>query len=142
MVGYGMAGDGHHITAPSPDGTGAMRSMRAALSNARLTSLDLDHINAHATSTPVGDGIEGRAVDNLIKEDGPRSEDRPLYVSSTKGATGKISSPRPQVGGICCNESLPIYTGHLLGAAGAIEAAFTILALRDGVVPATANLHK
>lgn len=86
-----MAGDAHHITAPSPDGTGALRSMRAALRNAGLTSRDLDYINAHATSTPVGDAIEGRAIHRLMKEDGPRAggDGQPLYVSSTKGATGR-----------------------------------------------------
>ncbi len=131
VLGYGMAGDAHHITAPSPDGGGAFRAMRAALaSSARVVGDDgvrmgqVDCVNAHATSTPVGDTIEGHALQRLLEahrkeeEEGGKERKR-LCVSSTKGATG-----------------------HLLGAAGAIEAAFTVMALRDGVVPATANLER
>ena len=137
VLGYGMAGDAHHITAPAPDGGGAYRAMRAALANAnrgRSSSdththidplLDLahvDYVNAHATSTPVGDTIEGHALQRLLMESAKATRNKRetrLQVSSTKGATG-----------------------HLLGAAGAIEAAFTVLSLRDQVVPATANLDK
>ena len=140
VIGYGMAGDAHHITAPSPDGGGAFRAMRAALKNANVTGMgreggregvrmgEVDYVNAHATSTPVGDTIEGNAMQRLLethrKEDEEgreqgEEEKKTMYVSSTKGATG-----------------------HLLGAAGALEAAFTVLALRDGVVPGTANLER
>lgn len=136
VLGYGMAGDAHHITAPAPDGGGAYRAMRAALANANRgrssdTNTHIDHLldlahvdytNAHATSTPVGDTIEGHALQRLLMESAKATRNKRetrLQVSSTKGATG-----------------------HLLGAAGAIEAAFTVLSLRDQVVPATANLDK
>ncbi len=112
VVGYGMSGDAYHITSPSEDGDGAYRCMQAALNRAGITAADLDYINAHGTSTPLGDEIELRAVERLLA-DAPR---RPS-MSSTKSATG-----------------------HLLGAAGAIEAIFTVLAIRDQVAPPTINL--
>jgi 3-oxoacyl-[acyl-carrier-protein] synthase II len=112
VLGYGMSGDAYHLTAPAEDGNGAYRSMRNALRSARLTPDDIDYINAHGTSTPLGDEIELGAVKRLFGEHANK-----LSMSSTKSAIG-----------------------HLLGAAGSVEAIFAILALRDGVVPPTLNL--
>jgi 3-oxoacyl-[acyl-carrier-protein] synthase II len=112
VVGYGMSGDAYHITSPAEDGDGAYRCMQAALGRAGIAAADLDYINAHGTSTPVGDEIELRAVERLLAN----APKRPS-MSSTKSATG-----------------------HLLGAAGAIEAIFTVLAIRDQVAPPTINL--
>ena len=117
VTGYGVSGDAYHATAPDPEGGGAERSMRMALNRAKLSISDIDYINAHATSTPIGDEIEIKAISRLLGEGGARQT--PLYVSSTKGATG-----------------------HLLGAAGAIEAAFTIMTLQNGRIPETKNLRK
>jgi 3-oxoacyl-[acyl-carrier-protein] synthase II len=111
VLGYGMSGDAHHITAPASDGAGAERSMRAALRSAGLEPADLDYINAHGTST-MADTIELAAVERLMGDAADT-----VTMSSTKSATG-----------------------HLLGAAGAIEAIFSILAIRDQVVPPTINL--
>ena len=111
VIGYGMSGDAHHITAPSEDGKGAERSMRAALNNAGLQAHAIDYINAHGTST-MADVIELAAVERLL---GPAAGS--ATMSSTKSCTG-----------------------HLLGAAGAIEAIFSILAIRDQVAPPTINL--
>ena len=113
VVGYGMSGDAYHITAPAPDGDGGFRSMRAALKSAEMTPDDIDYINAHGTSTPLGDEIELGAVKRLF---GDAAYD--LSMSSTKSSIG-----------------------HLLGAAGAIEAIFSILAMNDSVVPPTLNLE-
>ena len=112
IVGYGLSGDAFHITSPSEDGDGAYRSMAAAMRRADIAPADLDYINAHGTSTPVGDEIELRAVERLLG-----NACAAVAMSSTKSATG-----------------------HLLGAAGAIEAIFSILAIRDGIVPPTINL--
>ena len=111
VLGYGMSGDAHHITAPAEDGNGAFRSMSAALARAGLQPAQVDYINAHGTST-MADTIELAAVERLL---GDAAET--ATMSSTKSATG-----------------------HLLGAAGAIEAIFCVLALRDQVAPPTINL--
>jgi 3-oxoacyl-[acyl-carrier-protein] synthase II len=113
VVGYGLSGDAYHITSPSPDGDGGFRSMSAALKRAGLTASDIDYINAHGTSTQVGDEIELGAVERLLGNAASK-----VSMSSTKSCTG-----------------------HLLGAAGAIEAIFGILAIRDNVAPPTINLE-
>jgi 3-oxoacyl-[acyl-carrier-protein] synthase II len=112
IVGYGLSGDAYHITAPSPDGDGAFRCMTAALKRAGIAASDVDYINAHGTSTPLGDEIELAAAQRLLGNAASR-----VSMSSTKSSTG-----------------------HLLGAAGAIEAIFSILAIRDNVAPPTINL--
>jgi 3-oxoacyl-[acyl-carrier-protein] synthase II len=113
VVGYGLSGDAYHITAPSADGDGAFRCMQAALKRAQIPAHEIDYINAHGTSTPLGDEIELRAVERLL---GNRPEG--VSMSSTKSSIG-----------------------HLLGAAGAVEAIFSILAIRDNVAPPTLNLE-
>ena len=112
LIGYGLSGDAYHITSPAPDGDGGFRSMSAALARAGISSSDIDYVNAHGTSTPLGDEIELRAVAKLMGGGAGAT------MSSTKSATG-----------------------HLLGAAGAIEAIFCILAMRDNVAPPTLNLE-
>ena len=112
VAGYGLAGDAYHNTAPAEDGDGGFRAMRAAIKDAGIDVSEIDYINAHGTSTPLGDEIELGAVTRLL---GNAAKD--LTMSSTKSATG-----------------------HLLGAAGAIESAFTVLAIRDQVAPPTINL--
>lgn len=114
VAGYGMSGDAHHITAPAEHHEGAFRAMKAAFRNGGMQPGDVQYINAHGTSTPMGDDLELEAVENFFGEDARR-----VAMSSTKSATG-----------------------HLLGAAGAIESIFSVLAIRDGVVPPTLNLEK
>jgi 3-oxoacyl-[acyl-carrier-protein] synthase II len=112
LVGYGMSGDAYHVTSPAPDGDGALRCMSAALRRADVAPAQIDYINAHGTSTPLGDEIEIAAVHRLIGNEAVH-----LSMSSTKSSIG-----------------------HLLGAAGAVEAIFGVLAIRDRIVPPTLNL--
>jgi 3-oxoacyl-[acyl-carrier-protein] synthase II len=112
IIGYGMSGDAYHITSPAPDGDGAFRSMNAAIKRAGISVSDLDYINAHGTSTPLGDEIELTAAERLLGNAAST-----VSMSSTKSSTG-----------------------HLLGAAGSVEAIFSILAIRDNVAPPTINL--
>jgi 3-oxoacyl-[acyl-carrier-protein] synthase II len=113
IVGYGMSGDAYHITQPAENGDGAFRVMRAAIKDAKLTPDDIGYINAHGTSTPIGDAIESTAMKRLF---GERAAKKQLAVSSTKSMTG-----------------------HLLGGAGGLEAGISVLALRDQIIPPTIN---
>ena len=113
VIGYGMSGDAHHITAPAEDGNGGFRAMQAAMKWAKLNPEDIDYINAHGTSTPVGDGIECTAVKRMFANVLDK-----VSMSSTKSAIG-----------------------HLLGAAGAVEAIYSIKAIQTGILPPTLNLE-
>lgn len=112
IVGYGLSGDGYHATAPAPDGSGGSRAMKMALKNAKIRTDLIDYINAHGTSTPLGDEIEFKAVKNLFSKSLKK-----LHMSSTKSSTG-----------------------HLLGASGAIESIFSILSIKSNIIPPTLNL--
>jgi 3-oxoacyl-[acyl-carrier-protein] synthase II len=112
VIGYGLSGDAYHITSPSEDGDGAYRCMAAALKRAGIPVSEIDYVNAHGTSTPLGDELELKAVERIVGNAAGK-----LSMSSTKSAIG-----------------------HLLGAAGAVEAIFSLLAMRDGIVPPTINL--
>ncbi len=111
IVGYGMSADAYHITAPSEDGDGGFRVMMNAMRDAKITPADVGYVNAHGTSTPMGDVLEAKAIRRAF--DGHK-----IAVSSTKSMTG-----------------------HLLGGAGGLEAGLTVLALRDQILPPTINLH-
>jgi len=113
IIGYGMSGDAYHITQPVENGDGAYRVMKAALKDAKLTPEDISYVNAHGTSTPLGDVIETTAMKRLF---GERATSKKLPVSSTKSMTG-----------------------HLLGGAGGLEAGISVMALRDQVLPPTIN---
>lgn len=113
VTGYGTTSDGYHMTSPAPEGAGGAASMRMAIKDAGLNPADIQYINAHGTSTPVGDGLESQAIENVFGDAA-----RKVWVSSTKSMMG-----------------------HSLGAAGAIESAFCIMALRDQIVPPTINLE-
>jgi 3-oxoacyl-[acyl-carrier-protein] synthase II len=112
VAGYGLTADAYHMTAPQPQGEGAARCMRMAMKHAKVNPEDVDYINAHGTSTPIGDACETLAVKGAFGDHA-----RGLLVSSTKSMTG-----------------------HLLGAAGAVEMAACVMAMRDGIVPPTINL--
>ena len=113
IIGYGLSGDAYHITAPEPNGAGAIKAMEMALHKAKINLEKIDYINAHGTSTPLGDAIEINAIKKVFQK---HTED--LIISSTKSSIG-----------------------HLLGAAGSVEVAISLLAMRDGIVPPTLNLH-
>lgn len=113
IIGYGLTGDAYHITAPHPTGDGGYRSMKMALNKANISPEDIDYINAHGTSTPMGDQLELGAVQKLFGEDNKK-----ISMSSTKSSIG-----------------------HLLGAAGSVEAIYSILAMNNSIIPATLNLE-
>lgn len=115
VVGYGMSGDAFHMTGMAPEGDGCRRAMAAALKVAGISPDKIDYVNAHATSTPLGDALESQAIENVF---GERAKNHTLLVSSTKSMTG-----------------------HLLGGAGGLEAGITILAMMNGIAPPTMNLE-
>ena len=115
VVGYAVSSDAHHITQPDPEGKGALQAMKGALRDARLEASDLDYINAHGTSTPIGDRVESQAIEKILGHEGKSK----TLVNSTKGATG-----------------------HMLGAAGAVESLFCLLSLKEKKIPPTLNLEE
>src|ERR1700761_6772802 len=115
VIGYGMSADAYHMTGIAPEGAGAQRSMRAALKVAGISPDTIDYVNAHATSTPLGDALESKAIENVF---GERAKNHTLLVSSTKSMTG-----------------------HLLGGAGGLEAGITIMAMLNQIAPPTMNLE-
>lgn len=121
ILGYGTSSDAHHLTAPAPDGQGAQASMKSAIEDANLDTLSINHINAHATSTPLGDDIECNAIEDLFYPKHSTSNDRTneLTVTSLKAAVG-----------------------HLLGGAGSVESIFAILSCREALIPPTLNLDQ
>ncbi|GFF39083.1 putative 3-oxoacyl-[acyl-carrier-protein] synthase, mitochondrial [Aspergillus udagawae] len=119
LKGYGCSGDAHHMTAPKENGEGAWMAMKKALKNAKLPPSAVDYVNAHATSTVVGDAAENAAIKSLLLGPGGKQNAAEINVSSTKGAVG-----------------------HLLGGAGALEALFTVLAIKESVMPPTINLDR
>ncbi|KAM0716710.1 hypothetical protein Q7P37_008155 [Cladosporium fusiforme] len=119
VKGYGLSSDAHHMTAPREDGEGPYLAMRSALRHSKIEPREVDYVNAHATSTALGDASENRAIKRLLLEGNGKKKASDINVSSTKGAVG-----------------------HLLGAAGAVEAIFTIMAIRDGIMPPTLNLDQ
>ncbi len=116
ITGYGASSDAYHLTHPAPEGEGAQRAMRSALRSAKLAPDAIDYVNAHGTSTPLGDVQESKAMERVF---GTHATDKKLWISSTKSMTG-----------------------HLLGAAGAVESAFCVLSITDGRVPPTINLDE
>ncbi|CAN8097396.1 unnamed protein product [Discula destructiva] len=118
LTGYGCSGDAFHMTAPRENGSGALLAMKRALKNAQTEPSQIDYINAHATSTPVGDVAETKAIKSLMLGENGIEKESDVTVSSTKGALG-----------------------HLLGAAGAVEAMFSVLAISENIAPPTLNLH-
>ena len=114
ILGYGLSSDAYHITAPPMNGDGAMRCMTGAMSDAKISLQSVGHINAHATSTVVGDAVENAAIKNVFQE-----HSKNLLISSNKGAIG-----------------------HLLGAAGSVEGIITILSVHNGIVPPTLNINE
>jgi 3-oxoacyl-[acyl-carrier-protein] synthase II len=115
VIGYGMSGDAFHMTGMAPEGDGCRRAMQAALKSAGVSPDDVDYVNAHATSTPLGDALESQAIENVF---GERATSGKLLVSSTKSMTG-----------------------HLLGGAGGLEAGISILAMLNQIAPPTMNLE-
>ncbi|KAJ8108226.1 hypothetical protein OPT61_g8317 [Boeremia exigua] len=118
LAGYGLSSDAYHMTAPREDGQGPRLAMKKALKQAGITPAAVDYVNAHATSTPLGDAAENRAIKDLLLSENGKKNAFDINVSSTKGAVG-----------------------HLLGAAGSVEAIFTILGLHNNILPPTLNLH-
>ncbi|KKK20458.1 putative beta-ketoacyl synthase (Cem1), partial [Aspergillus ochraceoroseus] len=119
LRGYGCSGDAHHMTAPKENGEGALLAMRKALKHAQFQPSAVDYVNAHATSTVVGDAAENAAIKALLLGPGGKQNASDVNISSTKGAVG-----------------------HLLGGAGAIEALFTVLAISENAMPPTINLER
>jgi len=115
VVGYGMSGDAYHMTGMAPEGDGCRRAMQAALKSGGIDPDKVDYVNAHATSTPLGDALESQAIENVF---GERAKNHTLLVSSTKSMTG-----------------------HLLGGAGGLEAGITIMAMLNQMAPPTMNLE-